>query len=258
MILIGSKAIKHWFPDFPREPKDTDYAVLEVPKWTPELAGRVEYLINPIIGGLRGVANPDVLYTLKMSHTVGWKLENGSWDKHVWDIQWLKNKGCTLNRPLFDKLYRYWETIHGPNKRSDLDMSAEDFFDNAVGFPIPHDDLHEMLITHPYFEGQKEPTYKKILIGEVDVSMEKFNNLNEKEKINVVIEEVMVMATERFKDLDYPFAHHRMLKKFIREHAKMDEAIWILENWPKVVKAPFNFKQYLNEQIKKHGEYNPV
>ena len=27
MILIGSKAIKYWFPDFPRDPKDTDYIV---------------------------------------------------------------------------------------------------------------------------------------------------------------------------------------------------------------------------------------
>jgi len=29
MILIGSSAIKHWYPDFKREPKDLDYIVGE-------------------------------------------------------------------------------------------------------------------------------------------------------------------------------------------------------------------------------------
>jgi len=27
MLIIGSTAIKHYFPDFPREPKDLDIAV---------------------------------------------------------------------------------------------------------------------------------------------------------------------------------------------------------------------------------------
>lgn len=38
MLLIGSKAIKHWYSDFPREPKDTDYIIPEYKiKTIPEL-----------------------------------------------------------------------------------------------------------------------------------------------------------------------------------------------------------------------------
>lgn len=260
MILIGSKAIKHWFPDFPREPKDTDYAVNKI-LYPYNKTKDIEYLVNEVLWeyydepyGKNIICDVDELYTLKMSHVIGWKLENGSWDKHLWDIQWLKNRGCMLNRPLFDKLYKYWETVHGPNKRSDLNMSAEEFFDNAIEFPIKHDEIHEILIKHPFFKNQEKPTYNKILIGEVDVSMEKFLQLTEEEKYNVVVEEVMVMAMERWSKIGYLHAFHRMLKKFVREHAKIEEAIWILENWQKLHKAPFNFI----EHIKKEIIYEPI
>lgn len=255
-ILIGSTAIAHWFKDFKRIPKDTDYAVdynsaIKEPG--------IEYLYNPVLCKYASgseIATPDELYTLKLSHTVGWKLKNNSWGRHVWDVQFLKSKGAKLIRPLFDELYEFWGTIHGPNKRSNLEMSAEDFFDNALDYPVDHDALHELLIQHPYFEGQNEPTYKKILKGEVDVSMDKFNDLSEKEKTNVVIEEVMVMALERWSNIGYLHAFQRMIDKFIREHAKIDEAIWILENYKKLYKAPFNYVKFLNEQI--NGKRNNI
>jgi len=256
MILIGSKAIKFWFPEFNREPKDIDYAT-SVESTTNKQKG-VEYLYNPILvkwcNGSE-IANPDELYTLKLSHTVGWKLKNNSWDKHVFDIQFLKSKGCKVIWPLFWDLYKFWETIHGKNKRSDLDMSSDEFFNNALTYDIPHDELHEILIKHPYFENQVEPTYKKILLGEVDVSMEKFNNLTEKEKSNIVIEEVMVMAIERFEKLGYLRAFKRMLDKFIINHAKIEEAIWVLENYKKLHKAPFDYIKFINYEKERRFEY---
>lgn len=251
MLLIGSRAIKHWFPDFPREPKDTDYAVLETPKCTPseEMVGKVEYLINPVIGVMKGVALPDVLYTLKMSHLF-WDV---NWEKHLWDLHFLKKKGCGLNRPLFDKLYHYFNELHGKNKRSDLKMTASDFFNNALTFPIEHDELHKILITHPYFEGQLQPTYTKILKEgeEVDVCMNKFKNLTEKEKFNIVFEEVACMGVERFpRNMYYKRVHDRMLKKFIISHCKIDEAIWIIENYPKLVcEIPFDFCKFIHEKV---------
>lgn len=46
MIIIGSTAIKHWFPDFPREPKDVDYAT----NGDKVVSTReIEYLPNPVI-----------------------------------------------------------------------------------------------------------------------------------------------------------------------------------------------------------------
>lgn len=251
-MIVGSTAIKYWFPDFPREPKDIDIVgdyQLVIPT-----EKRVERLENPILlecyTGASKYLPPNLLYTLKISHSF-WDLENGSWSKHMWDIQWLKEKGCKFIPELFYKLYDYWKTIHGENKRSNLEMSAEDFFDNAVTFPVEHDYLHELLVTHPYFKGE-QPTYKKILKDgkEVEVSEEKFNLLTEVEKFNLVTEEVMVMALERYGDMYYKRAFGRMLKKFILSHAPLWEAVWIIQHHKELLSdIPFDYITYLKTKI---------
>lgn len=81
-MIIGSTAIKYWFPDFPREPKDIDIVgnyQLVIPT-----EKRVERLNNPVLlACYRPIVSkyllPNALYTLKISH-VFWDLENGSWD----------------------------------------------------------------------------------------------------------------------------------------------------------------------------------
>lgn len=249
-ILVGSRAIKNWFPDFPREPKDTDYAVSSNTHITLEKnEGKVEYLYNPVLYKFNKgkICTPDNLYTLKMSHLF-WNI---NWIKHEWDANFLRERGCKLNYPLFYELYEYFNELHGKNKRSDLKMSSADFFDNALRFPIVHDKLHEILITHPYFEGQNKPTYTNILIDEVDVSMKKFADLTEQQKFNIVFEEVAVMGIERFpRSMYYKAVHDKMLKKFILNHCKIEEAIWILENYKKLVcNIPFNFCKFMWEKI---------
>lgn len=97
MLLIGSKAIKSHFPDFPRDPKDIDWAVDKEMKGTQNQ----EFLYNPIIGHLRGIASPDILLTLKISHAIGWDV---NWDKHIFDIQFLISKSAKLDYDLFQKL----------------------------------------------------------------------------------------------------------------------------------------------------------
>lgn len=268
MILIGSAAIKYWFPNFPREPKDLDVVVgtekdkanISLSKKTWEDT-RVEVLVNPVLakyveehpsrpdfGQGLDLLLVDELYTLKISHAIGWKLENNSWDKHVFDIQFLKNKGAKLIKPLFFQLYEYWETVHGPNKRSDLDMTSEEFFDNALDCPYDHDWLHTLL--------KPTPTFTKVLKdgAEVDVSEEKFNQLSEEEKEDLVREEVYIMAFERFSHMWYPYAYARMLRKFVIGHAPIWEAIWILENWPKLIHPKFNFVKLLNEKINENNQ----
>jgi hypothetical protein len=227
MILIGIQAIKKHFPDFPREPKDMD---IIGKKEIIETEGRVEYLENKVFGDYpHKVMLPDDLYTLKISHMFG----NIKWEKHMFDIQFLKGKGCVLNKDLFYRLYDYWNEVHGKNKRSDLKMSAEDFFDNAVKCEYSHDHLHTIL--NPI------PTYTKVLIGEVEVGEEKFNELSFEEKCSLVTEEVMIMAWERYPELDYRIAYSRMLKKFIISHAPLWEAIFIIENYIVLHKPNFNF-----------------
>jgi hypothetical protein len=257
-MIIGSTAIKYWFPGFPREPKDIDIVgdyELVIPT-----EKRVERLSNPILleyyKGASRYLPPDLLYTLKISH-VFWDLENSSWSKHMWDIQWLKEKNCQFIPELFYKLYEYWNKVHGKNKRSNLDMAADEFFDNAITFPVEHDYLHELLVKHEYFE-EDEPTYKKVLKdgADVDVSEEKFNLLTEKQKFNLVVEEVMIMALERYSELYYKAAFNKMLKKFIINHAPLWEAIWIIQNHKKLItEIPFDFISYLKQKIEENDIY---
>lgn len=237
-IIIGSTATRHYFPDFPREPKDIDYAVKE------RITGstrEIEYLVNPVLFNYTDAEYlpPDMLYTLKVSH-IFWDI---FWEKNMWDIQWLLEKGCKLNKQLFDDLYEYWNGYHGKNHRSKLDMSADEFFDNAITCPVPHDDLHEML--------KEVPTYTKVLKdgAEVDVSEDKFNALSFDEKRDLVMEEVMVMSFERKFHSNYKISYGRMLRKFIRNHAPMWEALWIIENFKKLYKPDFDYFTFLNNKI---------
>lgn len=254
-MIIGSVALKEHFPDFPRQPKDLDVTL----SWNGTLKMykhlREEVLPNPVLDmwfSLRMESPvfcpPNELYTLKISHSF-WALDNGSWDKHIFDIQFMKDKGCKLIPELFDQLFAFFTNLHGKSKRSNLNMSAAQFFDNKITFPIPHDTIHELLIEHPYFEGQTRPTYSLILKenAEVEVCESKYNLLTEKQKFNLVFEEVAVMAAERFGTLYYKSAYGRMLKKFIISHAPIWEAIWIMQNHKELItNIPFNFLKHIN------------
>jgi hypothetical protein len=236
MILIGSAAIKHWFPEFPREPKDLDYIGQGEVIRNSDIT--IEVLRNPVFDGYPySIMKPDDLYTLKISHMF-WDI---NWEKHMFDVQFLRKKGCQVNKELFYKLYEHWNTYHPKNKRSDLKMSADDFFDNAVKCDYYHDDLHTIL--------NPTPTYTKVLIGEVEVGEEKFNSLSHEEKCALVTEEVMVMAWERYHQMDYRHAYSRMLKKFIISHAPLWEAVFIIENYIELHKPKFNYFKTIEDGL---------
>lgn len=264
-MVIGSTALKKHFSDLNRVPKDVDYInegyqfpLTSIFHFKDK---KIEKLDNPVLieyykgkGEIPPFIGKDELYTLKISHSF-WNLENGSWRKHIWDINFMKNKGCKFIKPLFDDLFNYWSELHGPRKSSDLDMSAADFFNNAITFPVGHDRIHELLIEHPYFEGQSQPTYAMILKegAEVDVCMDKFEKLTEKQKFNVTFEEVANMALERNFHSDYRVSYDRMLKKFITSHCKIEQGIWIIQNHRELLKIPFNYVEFLNNKIKEYG-----
>ena len=201
----------------------------------------MEYLYNDVIGDLNGIASPDVLYTLKISHVIGWDIK---WEKHMFDIQFLKKKGCLLDRNLFERLYKFWNLQNSINNRSNLDMSAKDFFNNAL--KTPHDYYHTLL--------NPTPIYTKILKdgAEVDVSEEKFNKLTFEEKCDLVREEVMVMAYERYKNVNYMSAYSKMLKKFIINHSPLWEGLFIIENFIILHKPLFNYFKTISDKINKN------
>lgn len=244
MLIIGSQAIKYWFPDFPREPKDYDVVLEDGEQHNIITTKKVEVLSNPcLLAACRGYTQkylkPNHIYTLKMSHLF-WDI---NWEKHEWDATWLRERGCKLDRTLFYNLYAHWNEVHGTNKRSDLKMSSEKFFTNAVECEYDHDWLHTLL--------KPIPTFNKVLKDgqEVEVDYDKFQSLTEVEKEALVREEVYVMAFERWPTIGFRQAYGRMLKKFILSHAPIWEAIWILENYKKLCRPEFDFIKYFNQQI---------
>lgn len=244
MILIGSTAIKKLYPDFPRNPKDTDYAINERNTVSDK---SIEYLYNPVLFSENiKELNGNQLLTLKASHLF-WDI---NWDKHMFDCQFLIKKGHKIEQDLFYKLYGFWNEYHGSNKRSKLNMSSFDFFNNVVKCPYDHDWLHTLL--------KEYPTYKKILKDneEVDVSEEKFNVLTFEEKKSLVVEEVMVMSFERKFHKDYRHSYSIMLKKFIISHAPIWEALWIIENYISLIKPEFDYFKLLNQKIENYGKTN--
>ncbi len=239
MIIIGSVAIKHWYPDFNRLPKDIDYAVISSKQY--KSTRSVEYLENPIlyksIYSHHIIKYNDKLYlssegllTLKMSHLF-WDI---NWNKHMFDVQFLLSKGLDIDEVLLYDLIDYWKEHLPKIRRSNLVMSKEDFFSNAINYDsCEHDILHTLI--NPI------PMYTLLLKGEVELDEDKFNQLSFEDKLEVVREEVYVMAYERYKHLNYMIAYKKMLDKFIRLHAPIYIAIFAIKNYIALLKPKLNY-----------------
>ena len=248
-VLIGSRAIKEHFPDFPREPYDTDYAVEHKIK----REGEIEYLYNPILVKYVNEANKyavndgdylvpgiDTILTLKASHLL-WDVK---WEKHLHDACYLVKQGATINEELFHQLTKFWETIHGPRKNSDLTLDSEKFFDNAINGKngLDHDYIHSLI--------KEVPTYTKVLKGEesVEPCEQKFRALSYDLKKSLFEEEVMVMAYERFREIGYRHAFTRMWKKFIMNHAPIWGVPFIIQNYLELEKPSFNYYKVIENE----------
>lgn len=250
-VLIGSRAGRFHFPDFPREPKDIDYAIAGdkmLFETLPSGTRKEMYPIPPVIEMCQnddGVISANDLYTLKVSH-VFWDVK---WNKTMYDIVWLQKKGCELNRPLFDALYKHWEGVHGLAPRADLNATVEDFFDNGIKDGHDHDDLHKLLVGGA-------PTYTKILIDPdgVAIDEEKFWALPEEDKLNIIREEVSVMAYERGvrqDRKDYRTGYSEQLKAWILHHGpSLEMALFAVRNYDVLRKPLTNYKKILDEKLR--------
>lgn len=239
--LIGSRALKSFFPELKREPFDYDFLVKSESNFIDKIPGeRIEnHVIPPLYEFVdENGMHADVLLTLKCSH-IFWDIK---WDKHMFDIVFLFEKGAKVIKPLFYSLYSFWNEKHGENKRSDLQMDAKDFFNNALK-TWDHDELHKLI--NPY------PTYNKVLKdgAEVEVDENKFNALQYEEKLDLVREEVYVMAFERLNGRDYRVAYAWMLRKFIMHHAPLWEALFILENFKMLHKPSYNYVKKIQDEL---------
>lgn len=195
-VFIGSRAIKHWFPDF-REPRgDWDWWVKEEGDRKISAPGTVDKLVEPRLwdGWTWGrVATPDELYTMKISH-IYWEIGGSTrnWDKHAADIVFLERKGCQFLPELHDILFPLWQERYRPH-RTNLNQTKDKFFQDAVVRKYDHDSLHDTVSYHPY------PLYRVILRegSEVDCDWNLFQRLQKYDQLNLLREEVYVTALER-------------------------------------------------------------
>jgi hypothetical protein len=192
-LIIGSTATYHWFPDS-RQPKDLDLLTPATIKTSnsqicfvdAQWHDAAEYLIS--VNNDPVFADPDVLYTLKVSHA-SW---NVKWEKTMYDIGFLRRKGCKLIPELYEKLYKVWTVQHGA-KRVNMNQSMDTFFQDAVKREYDHEWLHELVAFHD------RPMHERLRpdIGNAWCSHEMFLTLSPDEQAQTALEEIMATAIER-------------------------------------------------------------
>lgn len=205
VTLIGSRAMRHWFPDA-REPRgDWDWhsagpaTVAFFRSAGPD--ARHDVFTDERLGAWSwgsesgkpyAIATPDELYTLKISHAF-WEL-NGprSWDKHASDIVFLERKGARFLRPLYEIVLPIWKERYKRHATS-LDQGKGVFFADAVNRKYDHDSVHESIAYGT------RPLYESILRenSEVAVDNGKFWAMNLETQLKLVREEVYATALER-------------------------------------------------------------
>lgn len=237
-ILIGSHAMKHWFPDFNREPKDLDYGV-DVEVINKEK--NIEYLYNPHLPFDNDILNPNELLNLKISHLF-W---NNNWEKHMWDVQFLLEKGYKPDYNRVERYFNFFVKYLPTVQRSNTNQSKDDFFNNAVNNDINEHDNHHHSIA-------SVPAFTKILKDdcEVDVDMDKFEKLSFDEKCDVINEETWVMAYERYNDkLFWVPAFKRQLKDNIIKHFPKPIAYFAIENYKMFLNVTKQYRGILDKNF---------
>lgn len=184
-VLIGSRAAKYRYSDFPREPNDFDC-------FSPQSQEGTDSFWHPAIERwpFGTIATGDELYTIKVSHAF-WNL-HGTWSKHMHDIRFFQSKGAQFLPDLFQILYPIWEELHG-KKKANLNATPEEFFNNKVLRVYEHDSIHMSIAYYT------RPLFERILRDDHDVAVDrgKFDALDYLDKLRLVREEVYATALER-------------------------------------------------------------
>jgi hypothetical protein len=231
-LIIGSHAMRHWFPDFPREPKDLDI-ISEVPQmsrdiqhyWIPEFEHFLKFNTNDKF------LDPDFLLNLKLSHA-GWDVH---WEKTMHDILFLKSKGYKADRKLYKKLVKGWIKVHGKKWASLKGKDSKTFFEDTVVRKYVHDDIHNVVAIYD------EPLYERLIVKGVSCGEDAFNLLSEEDKLNLVKEEVWVTALERYLipsnfTCGDALAYSKSLKKLATTMSSGYFKFFILDNYDKLCK----------------------
>ncbi|BDU12093.1 hypothetical protein [Escherichia phage phiWec179] len=164
------------------QPGDSTDALIQYIKENADHLPRIGYDV---------VAPLDVLYLLKMSHR--FKKDSPHFLKTMKDIHFMRNLGAKIPEELEDtyKLRQKESYNYGhPN----LNVKSKDFFKgDEVPYVYDHDSLHRVLAV------MEEPAYTNYLKdgNEVMTSKDKFYAVDETTRLLGVLEESLVLASER-------------------------------------------------------------
>lgn len=228
MLIFGSTAAKFWYSDF-REPKDLDCVSKEQ-----VMTREAQHYWQPAFDYLQGrnqhpiYVDPDFLYTIKVSHAA-WDIH---WDKTMHDVIFFKNRGCKLDKTFYDLLYKEWEVLHRA-KRIKLDVKNEEFFNKNITRKYDHDWLHHFLAFG------SEPMHNRIRKDPTSplCSLKLWTELSEEDKMKCAMEEVYVIATERFIEKFPPqLAKIKSLKNLITSASKGWFNLFLIENFETLLK----------------------
>jgi hypothetical protein len=251
-LIIGSHAMKHWYGDFPREPKDLDI-MDESPLMTKDVQhywfGKASEKILKINKDSIYI-DPNILYTLKISH-LGWNI---FWEKNMHDALFLKSKGCVADEKLYKSLVKFFITQHGKRWASLKGKDSTTFFEDAVPRKYNHDSIHEAIAVYD------EPLYERLIVEGVTCGEDAFNLLSHEDKLNLVREEVWTTALERFLipsnfTCGDTAAYSKSLKKLATTMSSGYFKFFILDNFQQLYKN--NDKSYI-ERFKKAEQQNKL
>jgi len=230
MYIFGSHLIKKYFPDF-RKPNDIDWVTNDANKLGKSIIGKEEYYFIPFSPDRE--MTPNEIYTVKVSHAI----YDIHWKKTMGDIRFLQIKGCQVIPDFLSKLREHWVKIHGTQKRTNFEVEPGDFFDDRLNRRINHDDLHKMV--------NPNPTYLKIIDGVTPIK-EKFYNLTESDKIEVLFEEAFVISLERYGYHPSRSAYQLSQQSLVTRLHPVWISDIVIENWNKYYWNSMNSKFYNN------------
>lgn len=252
-VIIGSTAIKHHFLDFPREPKDLDKIVHYGSGDRADGDIFSHPLLDRWLGGWDRVATVNELYTLKASHCY-WELDNGSWSKHIFDLQWLKKHDAKMEWDLHDIFYDVWKEIHG-TKKTNLKMGKDDFFQDAVVRTYDHDSIHRSVAY------DDTALYEQILKdgSTVEVDSKKMWGLSFDNLIRLFREEIYATALERILiPTNYRAspgaAYLWSLRRTITSLTKGRSAAFIVDNYDLFANPYGDNENYLSRHLAKRDK----
>lgn len=229
-LITGSTALKYWFPDFPREPKDLDIISSEkINENTKDIEYHwldgFQYILDRNTFSI--CVYPNFLYTIKVSHAA-WDIY---WDKTMFDIKFLQEKGFKLDNELYNILYKHWEIIHS-KKKIKVKGYSEDFFNNNVTRKMNHDEVHQLVKFY-----NKGPIHEVIRKDKKDVACNKelWDTLSNDDKIKCCLEEIYVFALERYTNFPPKTAFNKALKHLITKSTKGWFNLFLIENFSELI-----------------------